>query len=211
MRDRSSPLTAADIGSLAWEKMEGLLPAAVQDWATGQLLMLAYMSPDSLAATFERGVAVFHSRSRASLWEKGATSGNRLVVREVLPDCDGDALLVKVNPEGPACHLGTTSCFGAGGSEGVGFLAELSRIVARRADADPEESYTARLLADGPAKVAQKVGEEGVELALAAVGRDRDGCIEEACDLLYHLAVLMKARGFDWSDVSAVLRRRHEG
>jgi len=211
MRDRSAPLTAADIGALAWKKMDGLLPAAVQDCATGQLLMLAYMSPDALAATLERGVAVFHSRSRASLWEKGETSGNRLAVREILTDCDGDALLVKVEPAGPACHLGTTSCFGTGGAEGAGFLAGLSRIVASRAGADPADSYTARLLSDGPAKVAQKVGEEGVELALAAVGRDREGCIEEAADLLYHLTVLMESRGFDWADVAAVLRRRHEG
>ncbi|MEO7827880.1 MAG: bifunctional phosphoribosyl-AMP cyclohydrolase/phosphoribosyl-ATP diphosphatase HisIE, partial [Allosphingosinicella sp.] len=163
MRDRSSPLTAADIGSLAWEKMDGLLPAAVQDASTGQLLMLGYMSPDALAATFERGVAVFHSRSRDSLWEKGATSGNRLVVQKILSDCDGDALLVTVEPAGPACHFGTASCFGATGAEGVGFLAQLSRIVASRAGTDPSDSYTARLLSDGPAKVAQKVGEEGVE------------------------------------------------
>jgi len=210
MRDRSSPLGAADIGALAWEKMDGLLPAAVQDAATGQLLMLAYMSREALAATFERGVAVFHSRSRESLWEKGATSGNHMVVREIRPDCDGDALLVRVEPAGPACHLGTPSCFGTAGAQGVGFLGELSRIVAGRAGADPDDSYTARLLADGPAKVAQKIGEEGVELALAAVSRDRDGCIEEASDLLYHLTVLMSARGFDWDDIAAVLRRRHE-
>jgi phosphoribosyl-ATP pyrophosphohydrolase/phosphoribosyl-AMP cyclohydrolase len=210
MRDRNAPLTAAEIGSLAWEKMDGLLPAVVQDAATGQVLMLGYMTPEALGATFDRGVAVFHSRSRDELWEKGETSGNSLLVKQVLADCDGDAILVKAEPSGATCHLGTTSCFGAEGAEGTGFLAALSRIVASRAGGDPGESYTACLLADGPAKVAQKVGEEGVELALAAVSRDREGCVEEAADLLYHLSVLMEARGFGWNDVADVLRRRHE-
>lgn len=209
MRDRNAPLSADDADSLAWDKMDGLLPAVVQDSATGQLLMLGYMSREALAATFERGRAVFHSRSKGRLWEKGETSGNGLVVREVLADCDGDALLVKADPVGPTCHLGTASCFGGAGP-GAGFLAELSRIVASRAGSDPAESYTARLLAAGPAKIAQKVGEEGVELALAAVGRDREGCIEETADLLYHVTVLMESRGFGWDDVAAVLRGRHE-
>jgi phosphoribosyl-ATP pyrophosphohydrolase/phosphoribosyl-AMP cyclohydrolase len=210
MRDRNAPLTAADTGDLAWEKMDGLLPAVVQDAASGQLLMLAYMNREALDATLERGRAVFHSRSKGRLWEKGETSGNFLAVTEIRADCDGDALLVKAEPAGPTCHLGTTSCFG-GTEGGPGYLATLSRIVADRAASDPATSYTARLLAAGPAAIAQKVGEEGVELALAAVGRDRDGCIEEACDLLYHMTVLMKARGFGWDEVAATLRRRHEG
>jgi phosphoribosyl-ATP pyrophosphohydrolase/phosphoribosyl-AMP cyclohydrolase len=210
MRDRNAPLSAADIGSLDWEKMEGLLPAVVQDRDTGRVLMLGYMSRESLGATLERGRAVFHSRSKGRLWEKGETSGNSLAVTEVLADCDGDALLVRAEPAGPTCHLGTASCFG-GEAEGAGFLGALSRIVAGRAGSDPGESYTARLLAEGPAKVAQKVGEEGVELALAAVSRDREGCIEETADLLYHVTVLMEARGFGWADVAAVLRGRHEG
>jgi phosphoribosyl-ATP pyrophosphohydrolase/phosphoribosyl-AMP cyclohydrolase len=209
MRDRNAPLTGADIGTLAWEKMDGLLPAIVQDDATGQMLMLGYMSREALGATLERGVVVFHSRSKERLWEKGETSGNRLRVTQVLADCDGDALLVEAEPAGPTCHLGTASCFGTEGAGGAGFLAALSRIVASRAGADPESSYTASLLAGGPAKVAQKIGEEGVELALAAVSRDREGCIEEAADLLYHLVVLMEARGFHWNDVAATLRRRH--
>jgi phosphoribosyl-ATP pyrophosphohydrolase/phosphoribosyl-AMP cyclohydrolase len=210
MRDRNAPLTSGDIAFLAWEKMDGLLPAVVQDFSTGQVLMLGYMSREALAATLERGRAVFHSRSKGRLWEKGETSGNSLAVTEVRADCDGDALLVKAEPAGPTCHLGTASCFG-GEADGAGFLGALRRIVAGRAGSDPAESYTARLLAEGPAKVAQKVGEEGVELALAAVGRDREGCIEETADLLYHLTVLMEARGFGWVDVAAVLRERHEG
>jgi phosphoribosyl-AMP cyclohydrolase / phosphoribosyl-ATP pyrophosphohydrolase len=210
MRDRNAPLSAGDIDSLAWEKMSGLLPAVIQDGATGQVLMLGYMSREALAETLARGRAVFHSRSRGRLWEKGETSGNSLAVREVLADCDGDALLVKAEPSGPTCHLGTVSCFG-GEADGPGFVAELGRIVASRAGGDQATSYTARLLAEGPAKVAQKVGEEGVELALAAVGRDRQGCIEETADLLYHVTVLMEARGFGWEDVAAVLRERHRG
>jgi phosphoribosyl-AMP cyclohydrolase / phosphoribosyl-ATP pyrophosphohydrolase len=210
MRDRNAPLSATDIDSLDWEKMDGLLPAVIQDSATGQVLMLGYMSRDSLAATLEKGRAVFQSRSKGRLWEKGETSGNSLAVTEVRTDCDGDALLVRAEPAGPTCHLGTASCF-AGDADGPGFLGALGRIVASRAASDPAESYTARLLADGAAKVAQKVGEEGVELALAAVSRDREGCIEETADLLYHVTVLMQARGFGWEDVAAVLRKRHEG
>src|SRR5687768_7193178 len=126
MRDRNAPLSADDIDSLAWEKMDGLLPAVAQDWATGQVLMLGYMSREALAATLERGRAVFHSRSKSRLWEKGETSGNVLTVREVLADCDGDALLLKVEPTGPTCHLGSASCFG-GMVEGSGFLGSLSR------------------------------------------------------------------------------------
>jgi len=210
MRDRNAPLSPADVDALAWEKMGGLLPASVQDAATGQVLMLGYMSREALAATLERGRAVFHSRSKGRLWEKGETSGNTLKVREVLADCDDDALLVKAEPVGPTCHLGTASCFG-GTADGAGFLGTLSRIVAARSASDPAESYTARLLAEGTAKIAQKVGEEGVELALAAVGRDRQGCIEEAADLLYHVTVLMEARGFGWEEVAATLRGRHQG
>lgn len=210
MRDRNAPLSAGEIDSLDWEKMDGLLPALVQDSATGQMLMLGYMSREALAATLEKGRAVFHSRSKGRLWEKGETSGNVLAVKEILADCDGDALLVKAEPAGPTCHLGTVSCFG-GEADGPGFLGALGRTVASRAGSDPATSYTARLLAEGPAKIAQKVGEEGVELALAAVCRDRQGCIEEAADLLYHVTVLMEARGFGWEDVAAVLRERHRG
>jgi phosphoribosyl-ATP pyrophosphohydrolase/phosphoribosyl-AMP cyclohydrolase len=209
MRDRNAPLSEADIASLAWEKMDGLLPAVIQCAATGRLLMLGYMSPEALAATLASGLATFHSRSKGRLWQKGETSGNRLAVRAVHEDCDGDALLVLADPEGPTCHTGTESCFG-GEVAGPGWLASLSRVVANRASAGGEGSYTSRLLAEGTAKIAQKVGEEGVEVALAAVTRDAAGCAEESADLLYHLAVLMQDRGFSWEDVIAVLRRRHE-
>jgi phosphoribosyl-ATP pyrophosphohydrolase/phosphoribosyl-AMP cyclohydrolase len=210
MRDRNAPLTASDIDALAWEKMDGLLPAAVQDAASGGLLMLGYMDREALAATLSSGFATFYSRSKGRLWMKGETSGNRLAVRSVHEDCDADALLVRALPQGPTCHLGTTSCFGGGEqAKGPAWLAELARIVAERAASGDETSYTRRLLSDGIAKIAQKVGEEGVEIALAAVTRDEVGCAEETADLLYHLTVLMQARGFGWEEVVEVLRRRH--
>ena len=196
--------------SLAWDKMEGLLPAIVQDAATGQVLMLGYMNRVALAATLSSGKVTFWSRSKQRLWQKGETSGNVLRLVSAEGDCDGDALLVRAEPAGPACHRGTTSCFGEGEAEGAGFLAALARIVAGRAAADPSESYTARLLAEGPQRIAQKVGEEGVELALAAVARDTAGCVEETADLLYHITVLMAARGYGWDEVGAVLKARHK-
>ena len=210
MRDRNAPLNEADIAALAWEKMDGLLPAVVQDRATGELLMLGYMNREALEATLRTGFTTFFSRSKGRLWQKGETSGNRLRVASVHEDCDRDALLVRADPEGPTCHLGTRSCFG-GDVEGAGWLGELSRIVSQRAAGGDESSYTARLLAEGPSRIAQKVGEEGVEVALAAVTRDAAGCAEEMADLLYHLTVLMEARGFGWERVIAVLRRRHKG
>lgn len=209
MRDRNAPLTQADLGELAWDKMGGMLPAAVQDRRTGRFLMLAYMNLDALEATLRDGLATFFSRSRQRLWQKGETSGNRLRVSAVQEDCDGDALLVLCDPEGPTCHLGTTSCFGGAGAHGPAWLGELSAIVSERAASGDEKSYTRQLLAEGVPRIAQKVGEEGVELALAAVSRDREGCAEEAADLLYHLTVLMEARGFGWDEVIAVLRQRH--
>ncbi|MGZ8997934.1 MAG: bifunctional phosphoribosyl-AMP cyclohydrolase/phosphoribosyl-ATP diphosphatase HisIE [Allosphingosinicella sp.] len=209
MRDRNAPLSAADLSGLAWEKMEGLLPAIVQDHDTGQVLMLGYMSREALEATLTTGLATFHSRSKGRLWRKGETSGNELAVRGVFADCDGDSLLVESKPTGPICHLGTTSCFSEKGAQGVGFLAALARIVHDRASSGDEGSYTVRLLAEGPARIAQKIGEEGVEVALAAVSRDPAGCAEEIADLVYHLTVLMESKGLAWSDVAAMLEARH--
>jgi phosphoribosyl-ATP pyrophosphohydrolase/phosphoribosyl-AMP cyclohydrolase len=209
MRDRNAPLTAADLNILAWDKMGGLLPAVVQDEATGQVLMLGYMDRAALAQSLASGFATFFSRSKGRLWTKGETSGNRLRVRSVYADCDEDALLVRAQPEGPTCHLGTSSCFTQVGPSGAGWLGQLSRVVAERASADPETSYTARLLAKGPVRIAQKIGEEGVEVALAGAVGDRDACVSETADLLYHLSVLMQARGFGWDDVAAELERRH--
>jgi phosphoribosyl-ATP pyrophosphohydrolase/phosphoribosyl-AMP cyclohydrolase len=208
MRDRNAPLSAAEAHGLAWDKMGGLLPAVVQDASSGAVLMLGYMNADALAATFEQGFVTFFSRSKARLWTKGESSRNRLQLVEVREDCDGDALLVIARPEGPTCHLGGTSCFQIE-PRGSGWLAQLSRIVAQRAFAGDETSYTRELLNSGVERIAQKIGEEGVEIALAGVTRDAAGCAEETADLLYHLSVLMEVKGFSWDDVIAVLQERH--
>ncbi|MEQ7874415.1 bifunctional phosphoribosyl-AMP cyclohydrolase/phosphoribosyl-ATP diphosphatase HisIE [Sphingomonas sp. ASV193] len=209
MRDRNAPLTAADLPALAWDKMDGLLPAAVQDAGSGRLLMLGYMDRAALAATLDSGFVTFFSRSKGRLWQKGETSGNRLSLVAINEDCDGDALLVAARPEGPTCHTGAASCFGGDAPAGPGWLAELSGIVAARAASNDEASYTRKLIDAGPARIAQKVGEEGVEIALAAVTRDKEGLGEEIADLLYHLAVLMEVRGLGWDEVVAVLKARH--
>ena len=209
MRDRNAPLSAADLDSLAWDKMSGLLPAVVQDDVSGLVLMLGYVSRESLASTIESGFVTFYSRSKERLWMKGETSGNRLRLVELRSDCDDDAVLILADPEGPTCHTGAASCF-AHQPTGAAWLGVLSRIIADRAQASEEESYTARLLAKGVEKIAQKIGEEGVEVSLAAVTRDNAGIAEEAADLLYHLSVLFQAKGMRWDDVTAVLRERHK-
>jgi phosphoribosyl-ATP pyrophosphohydrolase/phosphoribosyl-AMP cyclohydrolase len=209
MRDRNTPLSAADISWLAWDKMEGLLPAIVEDPRSGRTLMLGYMDREALAATLETGLATFFSRSKKRLWQKGETSGNHLQVEAVFADCDDDALLVCAVPNGPTCHTGTASCFGDQALVGPGCLAELSAIVRDRAASDDRASYTRRLLSEGTGRIAQKVGEEGVEVALAAVSRPAEECAEELADLLYHVIVLMESLGLGWDDVIAVLKARH--
>lgn len=196
----------ADVDTIDFEKGEGLVPVIVQDARTLRVLMLGYMDRAALAETIESGEVTFFSRSRGGRWRKGETSGNRLKVRDVARDCDSDALLVTAVPAGPTCHLGTESCFGE--DAGLSTLARLERTIAARAAAGRAESYTAKLLASGVKRIAQKVGEEGVECALAGVaGSDEDLC-DEAADLVYHLAVLLQARGRSFDDVFAVLDRR---
>lgn len=197
-----------DPAALAWDKMNGLLPAIVQDNDTDQVLMLGYMNREAIEATVHAGLVTFYSRSRQRLWRKGESSGNLLRLVSIAGDCDSDTLLIRARPAGPTCHLGTQSCFGETGG-GAGWLGMLERIVATRATADPAESYTASLLREGPAKAAQKVGEEGVEVALAAVCRDPAGLAEEAADLLFHLLVALKSRDVTLTDVMSVLRERH--
>lgn len=210
MRDRNAPLGASEVGALAWDKMGGLLPAVVQDASSGAVLMLGYMNAEALNATLESGFVTFFSRSKDRLWRKGESSGNRLQLVELREDCDGDALLVLARPEGPTCHLGDASCFKVEPS-GPGWLTDLSRIVSERAASGNATSYTRKLLDSGVGRIAQKIGEEGVEIALAGVGRDAAGCAEETADLMYHLAVLMEAKGFSWDHVIAVLKSRHKG
>lgn len=197
-----------DPSTLDFAKGGGLIPAVVQDADTLQVLTLAYMDRAALDETLDSGEATFFSRSRGGRWRKGETSGNRLKVMSVTPDCDGDALVVTVRPMGPACHLGTTSCFGDDDAPGLGRLARLEGTIAARASADPESSWTARLLAQGVKRVAQKVGEEGVETALAAVAGDDAELAGEAADLIYHLLVVLYARGLSLEAVLQVLRTR---
>ena len=184
---------------------KGLIPTIVQDAETGQVLTLAYMSPESLRRTLESGQVWFYSRSRQELWHKGATSGNYLNVKEIWTDCDADTILVKVDPTGPACHTGATSCFfkrvekEPSGYErpegGVGIMDELFAVIQERQEAMPEGSYTARLLKEGVPKVAQKVVEEAGETAIAATQGDKEQLIREVADLLYHSLVLLAASG----------------
>ena len=198
-----------DIDSLAWDRMDGLIAAIVQDAASGEVRMLGYMNRAALDATIATGFVTFFSRSRDKLWRKGETSGNTLAVVGIAKDCDGDALLITAIPNGPTCHTGTSSCFGDDQATGTGFIAELERILAARAKADPATSYTARLLSEGIKRIAQKVGEEGVETALAGVAGDDAELTSEAADLIYHLTLLLQARGLSWAPVVDELRRRH--
>jgi phosphoribosyl-ATP pyrophosphohydrolase/phosphoribosyl-AMP cyclohydrolase len=209
MRDRSSPLSAGEIAELDWDKMDGLLPAIVQDRGSGRVLMVGYMNREALEATLASRLATFFSRSKGRLWQKGETSGNVLNVEAVFADCDNDALLVVADAQGPTCHRGSSSCFGEQESLGPGWLSDLRRIVKERARSGDETSYTRRLLAQGTGRLAQKVGEEGVEVALAAVSRSSAECAEELADLIYHVTVLMESLDIGWDQVIDVLKQRH--
>jgi phosphoribosyl-ATP pyrophosphohydrolase/phosphoribosyl-AMP cyclohydrolase len=187
----------------------GLITTVVQHAHSGEVLMVAWMNRDALALTLQRQRLVFWSRSRQQLWEKGETSGNTLTLVSLTADCDHDTLLARALPAGPVCHTGSATCFGEAGS-GVGFLANLQNIIARRASESPESSYTAKLLAAGTQRVAQKVGEEGVELALAATTNDRQKIIDESADLFYHTLVLLRAKDVSLEEVTARLAERHQ-
>ena len=202
--------TDFDIKSIDFTKGDGLIPAVVQDADTLQVLTLAYMDEAALTETLESGQATFFSRSRGGRWRKGETSGDFLNVVSVTPDCDADAVVVKVRPVGNACHLNRTSCFGDEVAPGVGQLAKLERTIAVRAAADPQESWTARLMQQGIKRIAQKVGEEGVETALAAVDGPDEEVASEAADLIYHLLVLLEARSMKLKDVIDVLKSREK-
>lgn len=205
-------MTGRGLDRLDWGKGGGLLPAIVQDARTGRVLMLGYMNPESLQRTLESRRAVFYSRSRSRLWTKGESSGHYLDVVDVSADCDDDTILVLAHPAGPTCHKGTESCFAdasAPQASRLAFLASLEATVARRIAESPEGSYTARLYASGLGRIAQKVGEEGVETALAAVTRDDGELLGECADLLYHLLVLLKARNLSFDQVVQELGSRH--
>lgn len=192
-----------------WKKGGGLAPAIVQHADTGEVLMLGYMNAKALDETQTRGLVTFWSRSKARLWTKGESSGNTLSLVSVATDCDSDAILVRARPAGPTCHTGSHSCFGETPGPEIGFLGQLSQVIDARAEDDPEDSYTAKLLSKGVLKCAQKVGEEGVETALAAAAEDDDALLGEAADLIFHLMVTLKARGLSLADVTALLAQRH--
>jgi phosphoribosyl-ATP pyrophosphohydrolase/phosphoribosyl-AMP cyclohydrolase len=203
---------ASEVQSLDFGKGDGLLPAIVQDAESGAVLMLGYMNGDALRTTFERRRVVFFSRSKNRLWEKGETSGHTLDLVDVRTDCDRDALLVTARPRGPVCHMGTVTCFGDDKSthaERLAFLGALEGVIEKRIADRPEGSYTARLYAQGAKRIAQKVGEEGLEVALAAVTEPDDKVIAESADLIFHLLVLLKSRGVSLERVARELEARH--
>jgi phosphoribosyl-AMP cyclohydrolase / phosphoribosyl-ATP pyrophosphohydrolase len=207
-----SPLGPGDLDELDFGKSGGLLPAVVQHADNASVLMLGYMNREALLATLVRRRVVFFSRSKGRLWEKGESSGHSLELSHIHADCDHDALLVSAWPRGPVCHLGSGSCFGdarAPVEERTGFLSRLEEVIADRVASRPEGSYTAKLLAAGWRRIAQKVGEEGLEVALAATGGSDTEVINEVGDLLYHTLVLLKARGLSLQCVLKELEARH--
>ena len=197
--------SSLDIESLAWEKQSGLLPAIVQDADSRRVLMLGYMSREALARTIESGQVTFYSRSKQRLWTKGESSGHVLTLVGLETDCDNDTVLVQARPQGPTCHLGTVSCFPNAPGDVLG---DLDALIAKRAIDLPAGSYTTKLFESGIKRIAQKVGEEGLETALAAVVEDDDALLGEAADLLYHLIVLLRVRGLDLDAVKRTLAKR---
>lgn len=192
-----------------FKKGDGLVPAIIQDNSTLQVLMVGYMNEESYDQTVREGKVTFFSRSKNRLWTKGETSGNFLIVKEITTDCDNDALLVKVDPAGPVCHTGRFSCFGEEVSKG--FVYRLEDIISQRIDCNAEGSYTNKLFKKGINKVAQKVGEEAVELVIEAKDDNIDLFKNEAADLLYHFLILLKTKNVAFEDVEEVLRDRHKG
>ncbi|MFJ7977593.1 bifunctional phosphoribosyl-AMP cyclohydrolase/phosphoribosyl-ATP diphosphatase HisIE [Peribacillus sp. NPDC096379] len=198
---------------------KGLIPAIVQDAITGEVLTLAYMNEESLLLSMEKGETWFFSRSRNELWHKGETSGNTQTITEIKYDCDQDALIVKVNPSGPACHTGTSSCFtetlfengniAAQVKPDASFLLELENLIGTRKETMPEGSYTTYLFEKGVDKILKKVGEEAAEVIIAAKNRDHDELSLESADLLYHLFVLLQEQELPFADVLTVLQQRH--
>ncbi|MET0581869.1 MAG: bifunctional phosphoribosyl-AMP cyclohydrolase/phosphoribosyl-ATP diphosphatase HisIE [Pseudoxanthomonas sp.] len=196
-----------ELQALDWAKGGGLLPAIVQDADNLRVLMLGYMNAEALAATQASGRVTFYSRSKQRLWKKGETSGHVLELVSLQADCDNDTLLVLARPHGPTCHLQRDSCFA---DAPCSFLADLDALIVQRDRDRPADSYTTKLFEDGLRRIAQKVGEEGVETALAAVVQDDAALLGEAADLVFHLLVLLRARGLSLHDVSSLLRDRHK-
>ncbi|MCF7354560.1 bifunctional phosphoribosyl-AMP cyclohydrolase/phosphoribosyl-ATP diphosphatase HisIE [Vibrio sp. CK2-1] len=211
-----STFQASDIIALSeridWDKVDGLVPVIVQDYVSSQVLMMGYMNVDALQKTADTGLVTFYSRTKQRLWTKGEESGNSLGLVNLALDCDNDTLLAKVNPIGPTCHTGTTTCFDADKQDEsqLVWLHQLEQLLAARKSADPESSYTASLYARGTKRISQKVGEEGVEVALAATSGDKAELVCESADLMYHLFVLLQDQGLSFNDVINKLKERHQ-
>ncbi|MGS0694018.1 bifunctional phosphoribosyl-AMP cyclohydrolase/phosphoribosyl-ATP diphosphatase HisIE [Shewanella sp. 0m-4] len=202
-----NPLGSDLRSQLDWEKTDGLIPAIVQNHLTAKVLMLGYMDKAALDQTLSTGKVTFFSRSKQRLWTKGETSGNTLDLVSIDKDCDDDSLLVQVIPNGPTCHKGTESCWKDGNAHS--FIDNLSGLIASRKGQDPESSYTAHLFERGTKRIAQKVGEEGLETALAAATHDKPELIDEASDLIYHLLVLLEDQELSMQDINLNLMKRH--
>ena len=194
-----------------FQKNGGLVPAVIQDAKTAKVLMLGYMNEESFGKTKETGRVTFFSRSRRQLWTKGETSGNFLLVKEILVDCDADTLLIKADPTGPVCHTGQDTCFNELNRQGISFLSSLENLIQKRKEKMPEKSYTTELFQHGIKRIAQKVGEEANETVIEAVAGDAERLMEEAADLLYHLIVLLTDKGISLNDITEVLEKRHKG
>lgn len=193
-----------------YAKNNGLVPAVIQDSKTNKVLMLGYMNQESYDKTVIEKKVTFFSRSRQELWTKGVTSGNELLVKDIMIDCDHDTILIKAEPTGPICHTGKDTCFDEKNEGDVEFLNVLENIINQRKESKPDESYTAKLLSTGLNKICQKVGEEATEVIVAALSESDDHFKDEVADLLYHLLVLLQAKGITLGDINAVLADRHQ-
>lgn len=196
--------------NLDFEKMEGLIPAIIQDNYTSKVLMLGFMNKEAYEKTVETGKVTFFSRTKNRLWTKGEESGNFLNVVSIKEDCDKDTLLVKANPVGPVCHTGTDTCWGEENTEDIMFLKYLQDFITRRYEEMPEKSYTTSLFQSGINRMAQKVGEEAVETVIEATNGSEEGFIYEASDLIYHLIVLLTSKGYRLEDLARELKKRHK-
>jgi len=194
---------------LNYDKMNGLVPAIIQDSLTKNVLMLGYMNEEAFNKTKETGLVTFYSRTKQRLWTKGEESGNFIKVVEILGDCDDDTILVKAKPTGPVCHTGNSTCFEKDNNSGLMFLNHLQGVIDDRREKKPKKSYTTKLFKKGVDKIAQKVGEEAVELIIEAKNRKKGLFVNEAADLIYHLLVLLSYKEITIEDVAKVLEDRH--
>lgn len=195
---------------LNFEKLNGLVPAIIQDDCTGKVLMLGFMNREAYEKTVETGLVTFFSRTRQTLWTKGETSGNLLHVVSIKADCDNDSLLIKVHPDGPVCHTGTDTCWGEKNEADICFLSHLQDFIEKRHQEMPEKSYTTSLFKSGVNRMAQKVGEEAVETVIEATNGTDERLIYEASDLIYHLIVLLTSKGMRIEDLARELQKRHK-